>query len=86
LDRIGYVKKGRRRDKIKDELLKQFRSLGMSDKKTAEAFRILELEGAGDAVDRICRRRRRRGQPGKQTEASAQPQNQLVGNRAAFRS
>jgi hypothetical protein len=59
LDRIGYVKKGRRCDTIKNEMLKRLRALGIGDKKTAEVLKILGLEGAGDAVDRVRQRRRR---------------------------
>lgn len=59
LDRIGYVKKGRRGDAIKNEMLKRLRALGMGDKRATAVLKMLGLEGAGDAVDRVRQRRRR---------------------------
>jgi transcriptional regulator with XRE-family HTH domain len=59
LNQAGYVKPGRRADAIKNELQKRLRGLGLSDKKIAEALKILGLEGAGDAADRVRQRRRR---------------------------
>lgn len=59
IDRAGYVKKGRPPESTKNDLAKRLAELGLDDKSLAEAFKLLGLEGAGDAKDRVRQRRRR---------------------------
>jgi hypothetical protein len=58
-DKIAVGQPGRPTNKQVDEIIERLRSVEMSDSKIAEALKILGLEEAGDAKERVRKRRRR---------------------------
>jgi len=59
IPRLPRQKRGPKKAYSKDDLVKRLKALDLSDAAVAEALKLLGLEGAGDARERIRLRRRR---------------------------